>query len=159
MKLSLCPACHRHVKSTDQDCPFCHAAVHQGARAPLAAAVALGLGLAVAGCSSSSPSTNVMYGPGPSEDASADAKTEKDAGGDVNTAVMYGPAMGDSGHDAKAEKDAGSDVNTGVMYGPAVVDSGHDATFTGVDAAYGPPPGLESGETALGGSPGSCMGA
>jgi hypothetical protein len=58
MDLALCPNCQRHVRSTDQDCPFCGArrVVAPGAIGT-AAVVLAGVGLAILLCA--------CYGPPP----------------------------------------------------------------------------------------------
>ena len=115
-RLLPCPSCERHVRASEEACPFCAAALpERPAPAPLprtpavrlsrAAMFALGAtAAAVAACSSSGP----VYG-GPA-----------DSGG----------APGDSGRqDAPVPQP---------IYGGPPVDSGGDGPFL-ADAAYGGP--------------------
>jgi len=65
MRLTVCPACHRHLRADEPRCPFCRRAMPEVSGIPGRAAVALGIGLAVGGCSSSSkapmPSADGAY--------------------------------------------------------------------------------------------------
>ena len=145
MKLTLCPCCHRHVKSAEHACPFCSAAMPDTTRPPIAAAMVLGLGLAVAGCSSSS-TTSV------DRDATTeDAKAHQDA----NHNVADGPA-----HELDAGKDAwSSDANHAIMYGPPAPDAGKDTGPGMGSGAYAPPAELDAGDTAIGGAAANDHGA
>jgi hypothetical protein len=118
------------VKSIDAQCPFCSATMHEASRAAVGAAMVLGIGLAVGGCSSSSsPMTEPPYGLASrfdaGEDAAKDAAREKDV------------ALKDTGHEKDvATRDADHEKDV------AVKDAAKEAWMpTGVDGAYGPPPG------------------
>ncbi len=146
MKLTLCPACHRHVKAAEPMCPFCSAAMQNTSRPPLAAAMMLGLGLAVAGCSSN---VTPLYGGPPEDAATQDARTNHT---DANVSVLYGPA-----HEGDAAKDTEADANHAVMYGPAPAPDA--STDGGMAGAYAPPPVADAGDTAVGRSTANNRGA
>jgi hypothetical protein len=144
--LRACPACARHVRVSEQACPFCKSALSPafradsapqgpGARLSRAALFAFGTGtLAMApGCSTS---VTPLYGAAPIE-----------ADGGLQDVPAYGGAPGDGGPgpivDAAyggppifidAEADA-ADAGGG--------DAAEDAPFV-LDAAYGGPP-IDSG--------------
>jgi len=135
MSFTLCPSCHRHVKTREPRCPFCKAAVGEAARSPLGTAVVLGLGLAVAGCSSSTTTPNEGKDASPAVDSG-----KRDTGTDANMGVMYGPPSFDAGMVDARPKDAGHDANMVVAYGPPdIFDAGATDAFP--SGAYGPPAG------------------
>lgn len=117
MSLTLCPSCHRHVKSRDARCPFCGTTMRLAASpaSPVAGAMLIGLGVALAGCSSSDTPT-------PTQDATTDSYA-----GEVTP--LYGPPP-----------DTGADTTVGDS-------TSNDTGDTGAVAAYGPPPDTGSGDT------------
>lgn len=63
--LSVCEACHRHVKVAEPSCPFCRS---PRSRVDLTAALVIGVGLSLAACGASrpvSPNPAPAYGPPP----------------------------------------------------------------------------------------------
>ena len=119
-----CPSCRRHVRSTEQSCPFCASALPDDLaaranpapanrrihRSVLFAAGAVASAVAIGACSSSSSGT-----PTPPTDSA----TTSDAIADDGTpAVMYGPAPFDTAPD-----DDGAPMP---KYGGPPVDSGAD---------------------------------
>jgi len=146
--LAPCSACGRHVRVTEDACPFCGAALAaslRGSAAPVAPSVrlsraalfavgALGMGtLAVApGCSSSSTSTIVPYGIPPVPDGGDETDDAGDAGiADVAAVPHYGlPPL----RDASEEPDAGdSGIRVLPPYGiappPPPEDGGGDGAL------------------------------
>jgi hypothetical protein len=112
MTLLLCQVCARHVKTSESECPFCHAAVVAGPPPPraegrvsraTAAAIALSASVAITACGGDKT-------PSPAADASSDVEP-------VPTAV---PAYG-----APAPFDAGTDAPVvGPAYGAPAPDGG-----------------------------------
>lgn len=112
--LAPCPACSRHVKTTEERCPFCAGALPQsfaGAATPAAsgrltraAAFAFTATLAVTGCSTGTT-------PNPVKDAATTGPD--DAGSPI---AEYGASPIDAGPD-----DSGG---TGAKYGAPPIDSG-----------------------------------
>ena len=127
--LAPCPACSRHVRTTERTCPFCKGTLPEAiadaalpgasSRLSRAAAFAFTATLAVAGvsvapgCSSGTTSTN-------GGDAAAKETGPNDEGGQqpVYGAPAYGGPPTDSGPD-----DAGGG---GAKYGGPPIDSGGD---------------------------------
>ncbi len=124
MSFLLCQGCSRHVKSSEDACPFCGASTSSAAktgnpgmvgarqRSRLlfgAAAAAVAGATAITGCSTTS-----IYG-APTSDAGV--HTDGGAGDEGGSVVLYG-APYDAG-----EQDSGGPVP---LYGAAVTDSGTD---------------------------------
>jgi hypothetical protein len=101
MNLVLCPRCHRHVKASDDGCPFCKRSTREVARPAVGAALAVGLGLAVSNCFAVAAAA---HGDGGTRTGARDAGVAPDA---VFT-VPYGtaPAMDSGGGDAGVVTDA-----------------------------------------------------
>lgn len=83
-----CPACGRHVKTTEGQCPFCNAAMPEGfgefayptinKRLGRAAIAAFGASLALAGCGSSTQPT----------DGGSDSAAQQDTGTQSDSAMQ-----------------------------------------------------------------------
>jgi len=125
--LAPCPACSRHIKTTERICPFCNGAVPEtiaesalpgaSSRLSRAAAFAFTASLAVTGaaavttgCTSGSTLT--------SGDASADSGKDGSPDDEGGIQPAYGAIAVDSGPD-----DAGG---AGTKYGGPPIDSGGD---------------------------------
>ena len=125
--LAPCPACSRHIKTTERSCPFCKGAIPEsiaesalpGATSRLSRAAAFaftaslavtGAAAAVSGCSSGSTLTT--------GDASADGSTDGGPNDDGSPGALYGAVAVDAGPD-----DAGG---AGTKYGGPPIDSGSD---------------------------------
>jgi len=107
-----CPACDRHVRTTDRTCPFCSTTMPEATipaaapgRALTRAAILFAGATAVSACSS--PEPVAMYGPAP-VDASSDVKDSSLP----DVVAMYGPSPVDAGPDVSdaASEDASSDA-------------------------------------------------
>jgi hypothetical protein len=135
-----CPACARHVRAVEAQCPFCshalprdlaaHAVPGTTQRLSRAAAVLFGTSLALAGCGGAVT---------PAEDlAPADAVAD-----DGGPAPLYGlPPPSDAAPQDAAPRDDGGPV---AAYGaPAPVDAGPDDNGGG-SADYGAPPVRDGG--------------
>jgi len=124
-----CPSCRRHVRSTEQSCPFCASSLPEDLRARpnaapankrlhrsvLFAAGAVAGAVVIGACSSSSDGT-----PTPPTDSgtTSDATSSDGTPDDGNPAVMYGPAPFDTAPD-----DDGAPMP---KYGGPPVDSSAD---------------------------------
>ena len=138
-----CPSCSRHVRSSEQACPFCRSALsaNLAARAvpgttqrlSRAAAFTFAATLAATGCAT--------------DPAPTDASTATDVGTDA------GATPTDTGRDAGSSTDRGNATDAGVvtdnggivaMYGgpPGAADAGNPAPDDGGGVAplYGSPP-------------------
>src|SRR5687768_7588143 len=138
-----CPACARHVLSTERACPFCGAAMpadfsarvrpEMPRRLSRAAAFALGTTLALGGCSDTVTGTDSGNDAAPT-DAASDV-----SGDEGGIAPLYGdPPPRDAGADVV--DDEGGPV---AEYGaPPPIDAGTDG---GLNAMYGTPPPPDAG--------------
>lgn len=122
--LACCPACSRHVLTTEVTCPFCKVALPDQERSALpapprglsrAAAIAFGATLAVTGCNDSTgPDDNgsivAEYGASPVDSGSVDSGSAPDDAG--SPVAEYGASPVD---------DAGGGVP---KYGGPPVDAG-----------------------------------
>lgn len=137
-----CPACNRHVRATDAHCPFCAAALPEGAaprpapeplpRLSRAAAFVFGASLAVTACE-----TEVV-----SPQATGGTSSGTGAGGGSGTG---GAGQGGATPDGGPEDDGGMQA----LYGdPPPFDAGPDDDG-GTGAKYGaPPPPIDGGDDA-----------
>jgi len=162
--LRACPACSRHVRVSEESCPFCGGGIPQALRdspAPQpprmrltrAAIFALGAGTLAATPACGGSTTN----PGQTVDSGTDGASAVDSGLDFDAqgAALYGlpafdsggsvPAYGGTGiEDSGAgDVDGGFDAQGAALYGaPILEDSGEandaDQAFdVGGGAAYG----------------------
>lgn len=129
--LAPCPACSRHVKTTERICPFCKGALPESiadaalpgatSRLSRAAAFAFASSLAVVGASAGCTSgTAPLSGDAAANDGSPSDGSPNDEGGQqpVYGAPAYGGPFVDSGPD-----DSGGG---GAKYGGPPIDSGAD---------------------------------
>lgn len=135
-----CPACARHVLSTERECPFCRSVIPEDLlprerpalprRLSRAAAFAFGTTLAVGACSSTTTTTDAA-----GADTARDTPTVDNAASDVPTDdgsifPLYGdPPPRDAGFDAVDDEGA-----PGPEYG-APFDAGSPDATPSVDAA------------------------
>ena len=127
--LAPCPACSRHIKTTERSCPFCKGAIPEsiaesalpGASSRLSRAAAFaftaslavtGAAVATTGCSSGS---SLGIGDASTDGSTSDATSPDDSGG---VQPAYGAIAVDSGPD-----DGGG---AGTKYGGPPIDSGGD---------------------------------
>ena len=132
--LAPCPACSRHIKTTERSCPFCKGAIPAsiaesalpGASSRLSRAAAFaftaslavtGAAVATTGCSGSSTGTGTddASADGSTSDATSDATSPDDSGG---IQPAYGAIAVDSGPD-----DGGG---AGTKYGGPPIDASGD---------------------------------
>jgi hypothetical protein len=84
-ELALCPGCHRHVKTADSVCPFCHGAMPAGQLAM--GALAIGIALSMLAC----------YGPPPVETGGGNGGATTGSSSSSSTALGGGGAATGSG--------------------------------------------------------------
>lgn len=124
MSLVPCPSCQRHVKSEENACPFCEAAmptkVAVASRAyGVRAAMLFGAGVAVIGCGPRAQAA--MYGGPPPPPASASATSSSTSAVPEAPVAAYGAPAPENlmpeVKDAGTPIDAGSHRMTAPMYG------------------------------------------
>lgn len=140
-----CPACARHVRATELQCPFCDGPLSAEARARLAPdttrrlsrAAAFAFGLTVAGCSSTVGNSDAAVDAAAAVDAPA---VDRPQGSDAVVAEDRATPPADTA----APDDNGGNV---AMYGlPPPVDAGAPDDNGGAVAAYGLPPPVDAGD-------------
>jgi hypothetical protein len=148
-----CPSCSRHVRRTENGCPFCGAALEL-AELPLKAMPTQRLGRAATFAFGAAVATSVAAcsgGPAPAYGAPAvDTGIVADGGSDGGAVPLYGGPPQDAGNDAGMlamyggpPNDAGSDAGgpAPAYGGPIFDDSGiSDVDSGGASADYGAPP-------------------
>lgn len=156
-----CPACARHVRTTEARCPFCDAEFPQALRAQrapdttrrLTRAAAFAFGLSVAGCSSTvSNSDAAADDVQPDRPMSTDNGAAGDSGGgtDVVTPrdslpprdIVEPEDLGNIAPPYGIPADAGPDDDGGAAaeYGAPPMDAGAPADDGALHAMYGLPP-------------------
>jgi hypothetical protein len=162
MALVSCPSCSRHVRSSENDCPFCQRALPKVATVNRGgigsrAAMLVGAGAVMIACGSDSGSSSgtsgivAMYGaPAPTSSSTSSGSSSGDVPlGDGGVPVaLYGAPAPDSGvtsssgsSGASSSSGGSSSGSSGVvaMYGaPPLPDAGSDSG--GPAPLYGAPP-------------------
>jgi hypothetical protein len=130
--LAPCPACSRHVKTTERTCPFCRGTLPDSiadaalpgapSRMARAAAFAFTASLAVTGAVAASTTgcTSGVSAPIGGDAAAKDGSSPNDDGG--NQPIYGAPAYGEPPVDAGPDDSGGA----GTKYGGPPIDSGAD---------------------------------
>jgi hypothetical protein len=162
LHLSPCPKCERHVRVSEEACPFCGAALEEafrGRAAPRAPRVRMGRAALYAFGTSAMTMAAACGGAEISPDAgppivdAAYGGPPVDGGGDARAGDADFDAMGEPTYGGPPWFDAAADVmGTAAYGGVAMLDGGADGQAVDadgappmVDAAYGGPP-IDAGD-------------